>query len=77
MIKAVIFIAIGAVGAYLYMNPGDVDGATQMLKQGVNTTATMVQEATQQMLLALLYSGLAFAVPVALLIMFDREDPKR
>jgi hypothetical protein len=47
MIKAVLFIALGAVGAYLYMNPGDVDGATQMLKQGVNSTAAMVQEATQ------------------------------
>ena len=47
MIKAVLFIAIGAVGAYLYMNPGDVTGATQMLKQGVNSTASMVQEATQ------------------------------
>ena len=47
MIKAILFIAVGAVGAYLYMNPGDVDGATQMLKQGVNSTAQMVQEATQ------------------------------
>ena len=47
MIKAILFIAIGAVGAYLYMNPGDVDGATQMLKQSVNSTAQMVQEATQ------------------------------
>jgi hypothetical protein len=47
MIKAVLFIALGAVGAYLYMNPGDVDGATQMLKQGVNSTAAMVQEATK------------------------------
>ena len=47
MIKAVIFIAIGAVGAYLYMNPGDVDGATQMLKQGVNQGATIVKEATE------------------------------
>ena len=47
MVKAIIFIAIGAVGAYLYMNPGDVDGATEMLKQGINKGATMVQEATQ------------------------------
>ena len=47
MIKALIFIAIGAVGAYLYMNPGDVDGATEMLKQGINKGATVVQEATQ------------------------------
>ena len=47
MIKAFLFIAIGAVGAYLYMNPGDVDGATEMLKQGINKGATVVQEATQ------------------------------
>jgi hypothetical protein len=47
MIKAIIFIAVGAVGAYLYMNPGDVDGATEMLKQGVNKGATIVQEATR------------------------------
>ena len=46
MIKAAIFIAIGAVGAYLYMNPGDVDGATQMLKQGINQGAAVIQEAT-------------------------------
>ena len=26
MLKAILFMAIGAVGAYLYMNPGDVDG---------------------------------------------------
>lgn len=47
MIKAIIFIGIGAVGAYLYMNPGDVDGATEMLKQGINKSATVIQEATQ------------------------------
>jgi hypothetical protein len=47
MIKAILFIAIGAVGAYLYMNPGDVDGATEMLKQGINKGATVVQEATK------------------------------
>jgi hypothetical protein len=29
------------------MNPGDVDGATEMLKQGINKGATVVQEATQ------------------------------
>lgn len=47
MFKAIVFIAIGAVGAYLYMNPGDVDGATEMLKQGVNQGATIVKEATE------------------------------
>tara|TARA_B110000503_G_scaffold128969_1_gene200672 strand:- start:2015 stop:2158 length:144 start_codon:yes stop_codon:yes gene_type:complete len=47
MIKAIIFIALGAVGAYLYMNPGDVDGAFQMIKQGINSLAQMAQEATE------------------------------
>lgn len=47
MIKAILFIGIGAVGAYLYMNPGDVDGATQMIKQGVNQGATIIKEATE------------------------------
>jgi hypothetical protein len=48
MFKAILFIAIGAVGAYLYMNPGDVDGATEMLKQGINKGATVVQELTEK-----------------------------
>ena len=48
MFNAILFIAIGAVGAYLYMNPGDVDGATEMLKQGINKGATVVQELTEQ-----------------------------
>ena len=47
MIKALFFIGLGAVGAYLYMNPGDVDGATEMLKQGITQGATVIQEATQ------------------------------
>ena len=48
MFKAILFIAIGAVGAYLYMNPGHVDGATEMLKQGINKGATVVQELTEK-----------------------------
>ena len=48
MFKAIIFMAVGAVGAYLYMNPGDVDGATEMLKNGINQGATVVQELTEQ-----------------------------
>jgi hypothetical protein len=47
MFKAIIFIGVGALGAYLYMNPGDVDGAVEMLKHGVNTGANMVAEATR------------------------------
>ncbi len=47
MIKALIFMVIGAVGAYLYMNPGDITGAQDMIKGGLNKGATIVQEATQ------------------------------
>lgn len=47
MIKAIIFIAIGAVGAYLYMNPGDIQGAQDMILSGVNKGATIIQEATE------------------------------
>ena len=47
MIKAIIFMAIGAIGAYLYMNPGDVTGATEMLKQGANRLGQTIVEATQ------------------------------
>ena len=47
MIKAVFFLALGAVGAYLYMNPGDIDGATEMVRPGVHQDATLVQEATK------------------------------
>jgi len=46
MIRAIFFIALGAVGAYLYMNPGDVDGAKDMIISGINKGATVVQEAT-------------------------------
>lgn len=47
MIKAILFMAIGAVGAYLYMNPGDFDGAQEMVKDGINKGATVVMEATK------------------------------
>jgi hypothetical protein len=47
MFKAIIFIGLGAMGAYLYMNPGDVDGAMDMMKHGINKGAEMVVEATE------------------------------
>ena len=47
MIKALFFVAVGAIGAYLYMNPGDVDGAVNMMKSGINQGAEMVVEATK------------------------------
>ena len=47
MFKAFIFMAVGAIGAYLYMNPGDINGAQDMIMDGINKGATIVQEATQ------------------------------
>ena len=48
MIKALFLIALGAVGAYLYMNPGDIQGAQDMILSGVNKGATVIQEATDK-----------------------------
>jgi hypothetical protein len=47
MIKAIMFMAVGAVCAYLYMNPGDIQGAQDMILSGVNKGATVIQEATE------------------------------
>jgi|TARA_A200000159_G_C7260083_1_gene312672 hypothetical protein len=47
MIKAIVYMGVGAFLAYLYMNPGDVTGATDMLKSGINQGATIIQEATE------------------------------
>lgn len=47
MIKAIIFMVVGAVGAYLYMNPGDVDGAKEMMRQGANSLGQVIVEATE------------------------------
>ena len=47
MLKAVLFLVIGAGCAYLYMNPGDVDGMLEMGKTGINKGATVVMEATK------------------------------
>lgn len=47
MIKSLFFMTIGAAAAYLYMNPGDVDGMIDIGKQGINKGATVIQEATK------------------------------
>jgi len=47
MIKAILFLAIGAGAAYLYMNPGDVDGMLEMGRHGINKGAEVVYEATR------------------------------
>lgn len=45
--KAIFFMIIGALCAYLYMNPGDIDGATDMIKSGVNQGAQTIVELTE------------------------------
>tara|TARA_B000000557_G_C20625338_1_gene379915 strand:+ start:393 stop:536 length:144 start_codon:yes stop_codon:yes gene_type:complete len=47
MIKALFLIGLGAVGAYLYMNPGDIQGAQDMILSGVNKGASVIKEATE------------------------------
>jgi len=44
--KAIFFMIIGAVCAYLYMNPGDMSGASDMIKSGVNQGAQTIVELT-------------------------------
>lgn len=46
MIKALFYIGIGAIAAYLYMNPGDIDGAGVMIKDGVNSGAQAIVDLT-------------------------------
>ena len=43
MIKALFLIGLGAVGAYLYMNPGDIQGAQDMILSGVNKGASVIK----------------------------------
>tara|TARA_B100001287_G_scaffold268014_1_gene263796 strand:+ start:731 stop:871 length:141 start_codon:yes stop_codon:yes gene_type:complete len=45
--KAIFFMIIGAICAYLYLNPGDIDGAGNMLKSGVNQGAQAIVELTE------------------------------
>ena len=46
MIKALFYIGIGAIAAYLYMNPGDIDGASDMIKFGINSGAQAIVDLT-------------------------------
>ena len=48
MIKALLFFAIGAGCAYLYMNPGDVVGMVDMGKQGLHEGALIISDATKK-----------------------------
>ena len=47
MIKALVFLLIGAGATYLYLNPGDVDGMIELGKDGINQGATIVKEMTE------------------------------
>jgi len=47
MFKAILFFCIGAGCAYLYMNPGDVDGMLEMGKSLTNTGAQSIVELTK------------------------------
>jgi hypothetical protein len=47
MFKAILFIGLGAIGAYLYSNPGGFQGAQDMVMDGINKGAQIVVEATK------------------------------
>jgi len=46
--KAIFYAVIGAGAMYLYLNPGDVDGLTEMAREGVNSAAESVAQATEE-----------------------------
>ena len=46
MMKIGFGILIGATCAYLYMNPGDVQGAMEMIQYGIHKGASYIAEVT-------------------------------
>jgi hypothetical protein len=48
MIKAIIFIAIGALGYHLYLNPNDKDVVIDKVTTTINKGANKIQELTQK-----------------------------
>ena len=46
MFRALVFFIIGAVATYLYLNPGDIDGALQTGKEVLNKGAQVEIEKT-------------------------------
>ena len=46
MIKAIIFMGLGALAFYLYQNPGELNSVIAQGKDLVNQGATIVQEKT-------------------------------
>jgi hypothetical protein len=54
MIKSILLLMVGAAGAYLYMNPGDVSGLADMgavgldvAKDSINKGEVIVQQVTK------------------------------
>lgn len=46
MIRAIIFMGLGALAFYLYQNPGEMDTVVQQGKDLLSQGATIVQEKT-------------------------------
>jgi hypothetical protein len=47
MIKAILFMAVGAYGMYMYQQPGQVDGIVYNLKSTINESASDIYQATK------------------------------
>lgn len=48
MIRALVYGSVGFAAAWLYLNPGDLDGLLKVAREGVNSAATTVVEATDK-----------------------------
>jgi hypothetical protein len=48
MIRALVYGSVGFAAAWLYLNPGDLDGLMSFAREGVNSAATTVVEATDK-----------------------------
>ena len=47
MIRALVFVAIGFTACWLYLK-GDLNGIVDLAREGVNSTATVVKDATEK-----------------------------
>jgi hypothetical protein len=48
VIRALVYGSVGFAAAWLYLNPGDLDGLLKVAREGVNSAATTVVEATDK-----------------------------
>ena len=48
MIRALVYGSVGFAAAWLYLNPGDLDGLLSFARESVNSAATTVVEATDK-----------------------------